>query len=127
VTRGLPPAWPREVGPPVGDAWPVEAVAWLLDQCPGDFRGYPVLMRHPRVLAEFAADHVDAQRQGLRSTIASLRSRLRDEAPDVVVRALAVAEREQARLELVAASVEAVRQALLARGPERSGDRPPGA
>jgi hypothetical protein len=106
------------VGPPVGDAWLTEAVAWLLDQCPGDYRGYAVLTRHPRVLAEFTADHVAAQRAGLRNTIASVRSRLREEPADVVVRALAAAEREQARLDLVASSVDAVRHVLAARRPE---------
>ena len=42
------------------------AVNWLLDICPPEFRGYPVLRRHEVVLARFAVLHVEACQAAVR-------------------------------------------------------------
>ena len=52
----VPPGWPSRVRPPGAPDWEVTAVEFLLDCCPSDYRGYPVLRRHPAVLARFASD-----------------------------------------------------------------------
>lgn len=57
----VPPGWPEAVRPPAAPDWEPTAVAFLLDCCPPDYRLYPVLRRHPVVLARFAAQCVDAQ------------------------------------------------------------------
>ncbi len=57
----VPPGWPEAVRPPVAPDWESTAVAFLLDCCPPDYRLYPVLRRHPVVLARFAAQCVEAQ------------------------------------------------------------------
>ena len=44
MTRAVvPPGWPRRVLPPAVPGWEESAGAWLLDLCPPDYRGYPVL------------------------------------------------------------------------------------
>src|SRR4051812_49588967 len=56
-----PPGWPDGVRPPGAPDWDVSAVAFLFDCCPADFRSYPVLRRHPLVLALFAVHFVAGQ------------------------------------------------------------------
>jgi hypothetical protein len=99
-----------------------DAGDWLLDHCPPEYRGYPVLRRHPRVLAVFAAAHVAAMKRGTTDGLARIRVALTDEAPTTVRDAVAALEAEQARLELLERSVAAVRFALeSAEVPPRSG------
>ena len=108
TTRG----WPPEVPPPGAEEWERKAVGWLLDQCPGDFRSYAVLRRHPTVLARFAREHVAACRAAIRDGLASARPALRHlpvEALDDVVSAY---ETEAARLARVATAVDLVGRAL---------------
>ena len=50
-----PPGWPDQVRPPGAPHWEADAVAYLLDCCPADFRAYVVLRNHPVVLAQFAS------------------------------------------------------------------------
>ena len=47
--------------PPGAPDWESAAVAWLLDQCPPEYRTYPTLRRHAVVLARFAVLHVEAE------------------------------------------------------------------
>ena len=54
MTTPLPPGWPPAVRPPGSPDWERTAVEWLLDLCPADYRGYPVLRRHPLALAALA-------------------------------------------------------------------------
>ena len=49
-----PPGWPAVVPPPGSPDWEQAAAEWLIDLCPPDFRGYPVLRRHPSALAWLA-------------------------------------------------------------------------
>lgn len=110
--RPLPPGWPRAVPPPVGEGWVPDAVAWLLDRCPPEYRGIAVVRNHPRVLVAFAQSQVQAQRDGTDRALRGVRTRLRGEDPRVIAQAVAALESEQARLELLERSVEALSDAL---------------
>ena len=104
----VPPGWPTAVLPPQADGWERSAVAWLLDLVPPDYRAHEVLLRHPLVLARFAAGHVEANvaaaREGLRTVREELRGLV---APEVVTAAIAAYDREGRRL------VEAGRQVAM--------------
>lgn len=73
-------------------------MGWLLDQCPADYRGYPVLTRHPLALVHLARYHVEAQLQANRQALATVRVRLRDLPPPALGEVVETLEREQARL-----------------------------
>ncbi|WP_153394920.1 hypothetical protein [Ornithinicoccus halotolerans] len=61
-----PAGWPERV-PPAGVAgWEQAAVAWLLDQCPADYRAYRAWRRHPVALAWVTVRHLRAQLEGMR-------------------------------------------------------------
>jgi hypothetical protein len=109
----LPPGWPGEVSPPGAPDWERSAVAWLLDLCPPDYRGYEVLRRHPIVLARFAAEHIAAGQQATTEGMRSARADLRDVVPaDVMDAVLAAYETEFARLTTAARAVALVEDAL---------------
>lgn len=108
-----PPGWPRQVRPPDVNGWEESAMAWLLDQCPPDYRSHEVLRRHPLVTARFAAHHVDAALAGARAAYAGARRELADHlAPEVLDLALRVLESEGARLARTARAVAVVEEAL---------------
>ena len=111
-----PPGWPRDVRPPGAPEWERTAVAWLLDQCPPEYRSYPVVRQEPRVLARFAVLHVEASQDGTRRAVSQARASLRDVvAPDVVEAAVETWLREDARLSGVRRAAELVEQALRGR------------
>jgi hypothetical protein len=87
-------------------------VAWLLDQCPADYRGYPVLARHPTALVHLAAHHLDAQLNANRQALATARARLRELPPPVVAEVVEVLEIEQIRLQGVTRGLTLVGEAL---------------
>src|SRR5688572_23104009 len=94
-----PPGWPGQVRPPGAPGWEGTAVNWLLDICPPEFRGYPLLRRHEVVLARFAVLHVEACQAAVRRGLSEARSVLRDVADaDTVERAIETWQRESARL-----------------------------
>lgn len=111
----VPPGWPAEVRPVADPDWQRSAVSWLLDQCPADYRGHRVLSRHPAALIHLAAHHVEAQLQGNRQALASVRSRLRDLPPPVLAEVVEVLEIEQVRLQAVARGLSLVGEALSGR------------
>jgi len=114
MTELAPPGWPRGVKPPAVAGWEETAAAWLLDQCPPDYRAHDVLRRHPLVLARFAAHHVEAALEGARSAYASARRELGDRVPPEVVDAsLRALEAEGARLSRTSREVALVEDALL--------------
>ena len=109
----VPPGWPPEVLPPQAPDWERNAVGWLFDLCPADYRAHEVLRRHPVVLARFAAGHVEAAvgaaRHGIRTVRAELKGLV---APEVVDAAIAAYEREGRRLLVVGRQVALVDAAL---------------
>lgn len=82
-----PPGWPAQVRPPDAPGWERTAVNWLLDICPPEYRGYPVLRRHPVVLARFALLHVEACQAAVRRGLSEARAVLRDVAEPATVEA----------------------------------------
>jgi hypothetical protein len=108
-----PPGWPRRVRPPGAPAWERSAVAWLLDICPPEFRGYPVLRRHDVVLARFAVLHVEACQAAVQRGLSEARGVLRDVADrDTVERAVETWHAESARLLAERRAVGLVEEAL---------------
>lgn len=95
----VPPGWPHAVPPPGAEGWQQRAVGWLLDLCPPDYRGHPVLQRHPVVLARLAAHHVAGQVAAQQRAVATLRADLAGVVPPQVLdEVLAALDVEQARL-----------------------------
>ncbi|MDX6326659.1 MAG: hypothetical protein QOK15_3013 [Nocardioidaceae bacterium] len=111
-----PPGWPAQVRPPGAPAWERTAAAWLLDICPPEFRGYPVLRRHEVVLARFAVLHVHACQAAVRHGLSEARAVLRDVAsPDTIEAAVTALLAEDARLAAERRAVGLVEEALRGR------------
>jgi hypothetical protein len=109
----VPPGWPAVVRPPGAPHWERTALNWLLDLCPADYRGYPVLARHPALLAWLAGHHLDGQLQATRRALATVRADLADVVPPpVLTEALDVVESEEARILAARRGVALVGQAL---------------
>jgi hypothetical protein len=109
----VPPGWPAAVRPPGAPYWEGTALNWLLDLCPADYRGYPVLARHPAVLAWLAGHHLDAQLQATRRALATARADLAGLVPPpALAETLEVIESEEARLLAAQRGVALVGQAL---------------
>ncbi|MFX4270851.1 hypothetical protein ACQBAR_09575 [Propionibacteriaceae bacterium Y1685] len=116
TTIHTPPGWPEQVRPPGAPDWEPTAVAFLLDCCPPDFRAYPVLRRHPVVLARFAAEFVEGQYASARDGLAGVRTALSDHVGAEVVESAADAWLEQgARLARTRRAVLLVEEALRGR------------
>lgn len=112
-TAYVPPGWPAEVLPPDTPDWEASAVAWLLDQCPADYRGHPVLRRHPVVLARLAAQFVEGQVRTTREALATARSSLGEYVDaGVLDDATQAIQAEGARLVRVRRAVMLVEQTL---------------
>jgi hypothetical protein len=111
-----PPGWPSQVRPPGAPEWEHTAAAWLLDLCPPEFRGYPVLRRHEIVLARFALLHVEACQAAVRRGLSEARGVLRDVADaDTIEGAITVWHAEEARLLAERRAVGLVEEALRGR------------
>jgi hypothetical protein len=78
VTVGapVPPGWPPAVRPPGSPDWQRTAVEWLFDLCPPDYRGHPVLRRHPLALATLARHHVRGSWRACGDALAAARAEL---------------------------------------------------
>ncbi|MBK9475808.1 MAG: hypothetical protein IPL94_06085 [Tetrasphaera sp.] len=85
--------------PPAVAGWEQRAVAWLLDQCPADYRLYAGWRRHPLALAWVTTRHLDAQLEAMRTAYRHLRGDLTDAiGPEGVAQVLADLEAEGVRL-----------------------------
>jgi hypothetical protein len=116
MTAVVPAGWPPSVLPPGVEGWEGSAARWLLDVCPPEYRGYSGLRRHVVVLARFAVLHVEAMQAAARKGVSEGRTALRDVAdPDVVERAIATWQVEQARLVGLRREVGLVEEALRGR------------
>ena len=111
-----PPGWPPGVPPAGAPDWEQAAAEWLIDLCPADFRGYPVLRRHPLALAWLAGRHVESSRQAMARALGQARADLSGSlAPGVLDEVLQTVEREQARLLAAARGVDLIEHSLRGR------------
>jgi hypothetical protein len=101
------------VPPPGVTDWEQAAGEWLIDLCPADFRGYPVLRKHPLALAWLAGQHVEGARQAMARALSRLRTDLSASLqPPVLEELIQALEQEQARLLAAARGVALLDQAL---------------
>ena len=111
-----PPGWPDGVRAPGSPDWERSALNWLLDISPPEYRGYPGLRRHPVVLARFAVLHVEAAQAAVNRGLSEARGVLREVASEAeIAAAIAIWERESARLIGVRRAVALVEDALRGR------------
>ncbi|SHJ60047.1 hypothetical protein SAMN02745244_02856 [Tessaracoccus bendigoensis DSM 12906] len=109
----VPPGWPGSVRPPGSPGWLASVEGFLLDVCPPEYRGYPVLRRHPVVLAGLAREFVASQLVATRAGLSGVRSSLAGLVDTSTVdQAAGVLQQEEARLTRVARGVDLVDQAL---------------
>jgi hypothetical protein len=109
----VPPGWPAQVPPPGTPGWERPAGEWLIDLCPADFRGYPVLRKHLLALAWLAGQHVDGARQAMARALGRLRAELAQSLPPpALTELIQVLEQEQARLLAASRGVALIEQAL---------------
>ncbi len=108
----VPAGWPEHVRPPGAPGWERTAANWLLDLCPPDYRGYPVLTRQPAVLAWLAGHHLEGQVQATRRATATARSELAGLPPEALRETLEVLEAELARLVGTQRGLDLVARAL---------------
>ena len=95
---------------------PAGSIAFLLDCCPPDFRGYRVRRNHPEVLAQFAVHFVNGQHQASQEGLAEVRTSLSEYVEPDVVEAAAQAWLEQgARLARTRRAVALLDEALRGR------------
>jgi len=108
-----PAGWPEQVRPPGAPDWERTAVAWLLDQCPPDYRGYDVLRKHPVVLAHLTTQCLAAAEEGSERALRTARHDLRDVAsPETIESALSAFEQERHRLRRARIAGDLVARAL---------------
>ena len=99
--------------PPGAPDWEATATAFLLDCCPADYRLYPVLRRHPVVLARFAAECVEAQVRACAAGVSQVRVSLGEMvAPEVLDAATAAWHEQDAVLRRRRREVALVEQSL---------------
>ncbi|ABS03063.1 conserved hypothetical protein [Kineococcus radiotolerans SRS30216 = ATCC BAA-149] len=102
--------------PPGAGEWQADAVTWLLDQAPPEFRSYAVVRHHPLLLAWLVAHHVRAQQEALRAARSTARRDLSQELPpEVAPRLFDVLDREELRLRRLARAVDLLEQAVRGR------------
>lgn len=109
----LPPGWPSPVRPPGSPDWELSAVAWLLDQCPPEYRAHRAVTGQPVALAWLAVQHVSAQGRANTAARAAARDQLRETLEQHELEALLGAlEHEHARLLSTYRAVGLVHDAL---------------
>lgn len=109
----VPPGWPRQVPSPGTTDWQVKATAWLLDQSPAEYRGYPLLRKYPVVLAWLTEQNVRATLDSTRQAYATAREQLgADHDAAVITEVLRTLETDGARLLAAVREVRLVHAAL---------------
>lgn len=109
----VPPGWPSAVRPLGTPGWERTAAAWLLDQCPADYRAHPAWQRHPVALAWVAGLHVESQLEAMRAAYRRVRVELAEQlTPEAVEQVKHALETEGLRLRSVQRGISLVGDAL---------------
>ena len=85
MSAHVPPGWPPGIPPAHTPGWEPPAVAWLLDNCPPDYRLYAGWRKNPVALAWLADRHIDGQIAAMRQAYREARVEL---GPHVTTEAL---------------------------------------
>lgn len=113
MSTHTPPGWPQGVPPAHTPGWEHRAVAWLLDQCPPDYRLYTGWTKNPIALAWLARRHLDGQIDAMRQAWRDVRV---DLGPHLTAEALAEVmhqiEAEGIRLRAAGRSANLLHEAL---------------
>ncbi len=118
-------SWPQGLTPEGATGWQRDAVNWLLDRCPSEFRTYDVFRAHPEALAHVAYKHFDRQVESIRDAYRSARTET-TLTPEVLAELLQALEKEGARLALEQLSAGLVCSALIsAAQAESAGSKTP--
>lgn len=111
--RQVPPGWPDYVPPPDVPGWEQAAVAWLLDNCPPDYRRYAGWRRNPIALAWLAQRHIAGQVTAMREAYRDARRELGEQVtPEALADVLRELEREGLRLVAAQRAAAMVLEAL---------------
>lgn len=95
-------------------------MAWLLDQCPADYRGYQAWRRHPAALAWVAHRHLESELEAMRGAWRDVRPELGPLLPPGVIgEVLDSLAREGLRLRAAHRAAGLVLEALRLRAPMR--------
>lgn len=113
-TTHLSPDWPCQVKAPGSYDWERSASRWLRDLVPARYGGYPVLLRHPVLLARHAQIQVQQEIRVARTALQTARADLpRLGIPESVIEhTIKLYAAEVRQLQHIARSVRAVTQAL---------------
>ncbi len=99
--------------PPEAPGWQERALAWLLDQCPADYRRYAGWRKHPVALAWLAQRHVAGQVEVMRQAYRDVRVQLGPHLPpEGLAEVMTAIEAEGLRLVAAHRSAELVHEAL---------------
>ena len=111
-----PPGWPDRLADPDDPEFAPAAIAWLLDQGPGEWRSLPGLRDSPAALAYRARCEVRGRLDAARAAYSGLRRELAEDLPaDEIDAALAALEAEGAGLLALEREVDLVAEALRGR------------
>lgn len=111
-----PAGWPDGVADPEADDFVKRAVAWLLDQGPGEWRTVALLREQPLLLAYLTRCDVASRLEGARKAYATARHDVGEEVdPPTLAAFLAALESEGARLLALTREVTLVEEALRGR------------
>ena len=112
MAGGGPVGWPRDLPPPMSDAFAGKVANWLLDRGPADLRLSPI-RHYPVALARVITHVLEGQLEGTRRAYANARVELAEHLQPVEVATVQAAlEAEGARLLTVLREVALVGEAL---------------
>ncbi|MEU6405083.1 hypothetical protein [Streptomyces sp. NPDC046985] len=115
------PDWPRQVKAPGSHDWERSAARWLRELVPARYGDYPVLVRHPVLLARHAQIQVQQEIRVARTALQTARCDLpRLGVPESVIEhSIKLYAAELLHLQHIARSVRAVTGALQGRAGSR--------
>jgi hypothetical protein len=110
----IPVGWPSALPAPEDEEFPEQAVRWMLDLGPAEWRTQRVWHDYPQALAHRLRCDLEARREGARTAYGTTRAALASTSTDVE-RVLTAVEAEGATLALRLREVELVQEALAGR------------
>ncbi|GAB1325914.1 hypothetical protein [Streptomyces sp. NPDC093260] len=118
TTTRISPDWPCQVKTPGSHDWERSAARWLRELAPARYGSYPVLVRHPVLLARHAQIQVQQEIRVVRTALQTARADLPRLGlhEGVIEHTIKLYAAELLQLQHIARSVRAVTEALVERG-----------